>query len=168
MKKVVFKGVINDKEFDNVQDYNAEMSRLLGTGEMINASSSTSVAEESDFDQSRRTQDKIEEPYNLNDFLPFFNSGSDQYYLDKLVSDDDELNDKNLNLTQVALDEKIEKFDKVLHHTDISLEELWDFINMLKNIKSRISEDSKNNSESITEFEKRIKTDSDNLNILKQ
>ena len=40
-----FKGTINGKEFDNVQDYNAEMQRLIAAGESINAHADTQTIE---------------------------------------------------------------------------------------------------------------------------
>ena len=49
-----FKGTINGKEFTRVQDYNAEMQRLIAAGEPINAHTDTQT---------------IEEPQNDNSFL---------------------------------------------------------------------------------------------------
>lgn len=40
-KKTVFEGVINGVKFDNVQDYNSTLTRLLAAGEEITASTST-------------------------------------------------------------------------------------------------------------------------------
>ena len=42
--KTIFCGEINGKKFDNVQDYNAEMNRLLALGEAIDAHSHTETA----------------------------------------------------------------------------------------------------------------------------
>lgn len=46
--KTSFKGTINGKEFDNVQDYNAEMQRLIAEGQPINAHADTRTVEELD------------------------------------------------------------------------------------------------------------------------
>lgn len=43
-----FKGTINGKEFTNIQDYNAEMQRLIAAGEHINAHADTQTIETPD------------------------------------------------------------------------------------------------------------------------
>ena len=49
MKRVIFKGVVNNEVFDNVQDYNKKMNELLGAGSHeIQASSSTQVYDEAE------------------------------------------------------------------------------------------------------------------------
>lgn len=50
--RTVFKGTINGKDFDNVQDYNAEMQRLIASGEPINAHANTQTVESNSSDNS--------------------------------------------------------------------------------------------------------------------
>lgn len=45
MKKTIFKGTINGKEFTTVQDYNQEIMKLQAEGKPFNASSNTQVVE---------------------------------------------------------------------------------------------------------------------------
>ena len=45
MKKTIFKGTINGKEFTTVQDYNQEIMKLQAEGKSFNASSNTQVVE---------------------------------------------------------------------------------------------------------------------------
>lgn len=46
--KTAFTGTINGKEFDNVQDYNAEMQRCIAEGKSINAHAHTKTVNASD------------------------------------------------------------------------------------------------------------------------
>lgn len=166
MRKLVFKGIINGKEFDNVQDYNAEMNRLLSSGETnISASSSTSVVDEPVDGQKINT--KPEKPFDIHDYLPLFDDNANQYYLDRLVSDDIELNKKNLRVVEKELDYKIKSLNDILVSNGVSVEDAFAFINTIKEIRSNIKADSEGNDEAIEELEKRIHDDTVNLQVLK-
>lgn len=166
MRKLVFKGIINDKEFDNVQDYNAEMNRLLSSGETnISASSSTSVVDEPVDEQKINT--KPEKPFDIHDYLPLFDDNANQYYLDRLVSDDIELNKKNLRVVEKELDYKIKSLNDILVNNGVSVEDAFAFINIIKEIRSNIKTDSEGNDEAIEELEKRIHDDTASLQVLK-
>lgn len=166
MRKLVFKGIINGKEFDNVQDYNAEMNRLLSSGETnISASSSTSVVDEPVDEQ--KTNTKPEKPFDIQDYLPLFDDNTNQYYLDRLVSDDIELNKKNLRVVEKELDYKIKSLNDILINNGVSVEDAFAFINIIKEIRSNIKTDSEGNDEAIEELEKRIHDDTASLQVLK-
>ena len=51
-QKKVFKGTINGVEFNNVQEYNAEMTRLINEGRDVNASSQTTIENVEEIDNS--------------------------------------------------------------------------------------------------------------------
>lgn len=98
-KKTVFKGVINGKEFDNVQAYNQEMQSLIATGADINASSQTSIEDDKCCCGNCETCDKCQESI---DFLPYF-SNPQEYYLDRLITEDGATNDKNIEELKMLL-----------------------------------------------------------------
>ena len=77
-KKTIFKGVINGKEYNNVQEYNKELSALIDAGANFSASTSTETVEEIS------TESVCEETC----MLPYFNDS--EYYLDKILSTDPE------------------------------------------------------------------------------
>ena len=92
-KKTVFKGLINGREFNNVQDYNAEMCRLVQEGVNIEAASSTSIQDvdgetlqvEQDNDSCEQEQIKYY-PNMLPGFNPPPATGN---FLDELVTEDE-------------------------------------------------------------------------------
>lgn len=165
MRKLVFKGIINGKEFDNVQDYNKEMNRLLSSGETnISASSSTSVVDEPVVEQ--KINKKPEKPFDIQDYLIFFNDNCEQYYLDALVSNDDALNGRNLNLAGNVATSAYNKLVEDLKSNKLTVDEAFSFVNMLKEIRSRIAQDSEDNHHTCDELEKRIEQDKKKLDFL--
>lgn len=165
MRKLVFKGIINGKEFDNVQDYNAEMNRLLSSGETnISASSSTSMVDEPVNEQ--KINKKPEKPFNIQDYLIFFNDNCEQYYLDSLVSNDDALNNRNSSLASKVAASTYDKLVEDLNSNKHTVDELFSFVNILKEIRSRIAQDSEDNRNTCDELEKRIDQDKKKLDLL--
>ena len=165
MRKLVFKGIINGKEFDNVQDYNTEMNRLLSSGETnISASSSTSVVDEPVVEQ--KINKKPEKPFDIQDYLIFFNDNCEQYYLDALVSNDDALNGRNLNLAGNVATSVYNKLVEDLKSNKLTVDEAFRFVNILKEIRSRIAQDSEDNHHTCDELEKRIEQDKKKLDLL--
>lgn len=165
MRKLVFKGIINGKEFDNVQDYNTEMNRLLSSGETnISASSSTSVVDEPVVEQ--KINKKPEKPFDIQDYLIFFNDNCEQYYLDALVSNDDALNGRNLNLAGNVATSVYNKLVEDLKSNKLTVDEAFRFVNILKEIRSRIAQDSEDNHHTCNELEKRIEQDKKKLDLL--
>ena len=165
MRKLVFKGIINGKEFDNVQDYNTEMNRLLSSGETnISASSSTSVVDEPVNEQ--KINKKPEKSFDIQDYLIFFNDNCEQYYLDALVSNDDALNGRNLNLAGNVATSVYNKLVEDLKSNKLTVDEAFRFVNILKEIRSRIAQDSEDNHHTCDELEKRIEQDKKKLDLL--
>ena len=92
--KTIFCGEINGKKFDNVQDYNAEMNRLLVLGEAIDAHSHTETA---------KTEPKTKGMY------PGFEHCVDADHLDDLFVPE------GLKFSREVFDKKIEKaFDETI------------------------------------------------------
>ena len=118
MKKSIFKGIINGQEFDNVNDYNVRMNELMSAGQAIEASTSTQVV---DTDEKGKACVKREEVAPVPDMIPVF--GGTKYesvgaYLDDVVTDNGEENEKMLdNLERYLIDnhnlisEKLVKMD---------------------------------------------------------
>lgn len=169
MKKVVFKGTINGKEFDNVQDYNVAMTKLLNEGATsINASSSTQIVDEVNekkelADESLKKEDFL---FDVNNYLPYFKD-EDEYYLDRLVSDDKDLNNKNFTDVDENLYHCYVDLDNDLKNYRISLEDSFDLINAFKNIRTILNSDSDDNTEVFNSLTESIKKDSKKLELVK-
>lgn len=92
-KKTVFKGLINGREFNNVQDYNAEMCRLVQEGVNIEAASSTSIQEVDEtlqVEQVEQDNDSHEQVKYYPNMLPGFNPPpSTGNFLDELLTEDE-------------------------------------------------------------------------------
>lgn len=92
-KKTVFKGLINGREFNNVQDYNAEMCRLVQEGVNIEAASSTSIQEADEtlqVEQVEQDNDSREQVKYYPNMLPGFNPPpSTGNFLDELLTEDE-------------------------------------------------------------------------------
>lgn len=89
-KKTVFKGLINGQEFDNVQDYNKEMARLIQEGGNINAASSTSIQDVDETLQAEPDNDSGEQIKYYPNMLPGFNPPpTTGNFLDELVTEDE-------------------------------------------------------------------------------
>lgn len=87
MKKTIFKGTINGKQFDSVQEYNKEMMRAIAAGENVSAESHTETVED-DYDGSPL--------YHQNNDLPKL----DKDYLDSITGNkniDENLYNNELN-----------------------------------------------------------------------
>ena len=164
MRKVVFKGIINGKEFDNVKDYNEAMSKLIAQGATsINASSETRVADEKELYEEPKTE--IKEEFNLEDFLPFFDG--DEYYIDKLVSPNEAETRKNINDAEDLLVNNLTKLEKVLNgKVDFDIEDAFKCVDKIKEIRTQLKRDSDWNEKATKEISDRIKTDNEKLKVL--
>lgn len=87
MKKTVFKGVINGKEFNSVEDYNNEMLRALAAGETIKAESHTETVDQEECNCSCQSKYQ-KEAVDRYCMLPRFHDT--EYYIDALVTGDDD------------------------------------------------------------------------------
>lgn len=107
MNKTRFTGTINGQTFDNVSDYNAKMQELLDAGATINASSSTYVAKTLDTKKQTKPALQDSDAEDLS-FYPYMEE-DDPFYLDLLVTDDEEVNAE-------AIDEMHKYFDRCLKY----------------------------------------------------
>ena len=143
MKKSIFKGIINGQEFDNVNDYNARMNELMSTGQTIEASTSTQIV---DVDDNAGCEQKCvveEETTPTPDMIPVFggsNYSSVSAYLDDVVTDDGDENEKMLdNLSHYLLENhnlitaKLIKMDAhARKHYQRELQEIFKVINRVQ------------------------------------
>ncbi len=169
MKKVVFKGIVNGKEFDNVKDYNEEMNRLLSTGESISASSSTNIVEETPQDEENyhfAAQDEENYHFAADDFLPFFGSYDNAHYLDRLVGEDDKLNKESLAYADKILSTAYNQLVNVLGTNKITVEEAFELINRIKEVRTQIDTDYGESKQTITELERQMHEAKKRLTLL--
>jgi len=149
MKKVVFKGIINGKEFNNVKDYNEEMNRLLSSGESVSASSSTNIVEETPHD---------EECYHFSadDFLPFFGNNYSVHYLDRLVGEDDKLNNESLAYAEKIFNSVYSRLVNALDTNKITVEEAFELINRMKEVRAQIDNDYSESKRALADLERQM------------
>ena len=169
MRKLVFKGIINGKEFDNVKDYNEAMTKLITEGATsIQASSETKIADEPKSSDDIRLVKEVDtkKEFNADDYCPYFRD-IDEYYLDYLVSPDKDLNKKNLSILEDSLKKAFAELHNVLGTGEVSFEDAFDLINDLKEIRSSINNDSNDNNDAITQLTESIKRDTEKLEMLK-
>lgn len=133
MKKIVFEGIVNGNKYDTIEAYNAEVTRLLVSGENVNASCHTKEVEE---------DEKLnDDPDNFP--MPFFNGVKtiDVSYLgelDNMPQDDlEELLEKTVkesdvdSLTKGALKAVHEKAGNIVNQISHNMEENKANINRL-------------------------------------
>ena len=169
MRKLVFKGIINGKEFDNVKDYNEAMTKLITEGATsIQASSETKIADEPKSSDDIRLVKEVDtkKEFNVDDYCPYFRD-IDEYYLDYLVSPDKDLNKKNLSILEDSLKKAFAELHNVLGTGEVSFEDAFDLINDLKEIRSSINNDSNDNNDAIVQLTESIKRDTEKLEMLK-
>ena len=111
MIKRTFKGIVNGQEFTSIDDYNAEVMRLLESGEPFQASTSTQVLEENEPEDEAKpievppTGEYCEEPgepmstdvlkESLQKILDRFTGGPDDKFILKNFN---EFMDQNMNM----------------------------------------------------------------------
>ncbi len=160
MKKIVFKGVINGKEFDTVQDYNEEMNRLLSSGEfIIDAKSETQVREtpEDDIEYEHNENGQLE--FDVENYLPNNNEN-----LDYFVTNDKDLNKKNLDYFKDKIWKSYNRLEKDLKN--MSTDDAFHLINTIKNFKDDVELNKKDHDQSKFIINQRMKDDADKLNFL--
>jgi hypothetical protein len=167
MRKLVFEGIINGKKFDNVQDYNKEMNRLISSGSLnISASSSTHLVDDSAVAAREPEKAETVRPFDEEDYLPFFNNNTTQYYLDLLVSSDNALNERNRDVAEQEFDRKLTDLKKVLATGTVSIEDAFSFVNKLKEVRSQINNDAEENRTTINDVNEKISQLTNNLQVL--
>ena len=152
MKKTVFKGTINGKNFDSVQAYNEEMMRALAAGESVIANSETTTVDE-------------EEAENDIDYMPGF-SDDNEYYIDKYVTGDSY---KDVNLYYEAKNYLENSIDIIKNDLDnFDEEELGDYEEQLNEVVELIVDDEDDNTDSLASINEEISELEQKLNDAKE
>lgn len=173
MKKVVFKGTINGKEFDNVSDYNNEWERILSEGE-TNICAYTETKSVDDEDKpiecesaSKKTEEAIDTcPFNPSDYFPFFDGCSTDYYLDYLASYDNELNDRNYQRVSEQLNSKLSELKKRINNNDVDTVDILGMLNRIARIKTGICNDINTTNDSLDVVRKTISECNEKIKVL--
>lgn len=152
-KKTVFKGVINGKEFDNVQAYNQEMQSLMATGADINASSQTSIEDDDKSCCDCENCENCEKCQESIDFLPYF-SNPQEYYLDRLITEDGTTNDKNIEELKMFLTQTSKHILNSVNKMDEHA--LENYKNDLKDVIKTLDSDKIDNKKSLDSLSKKI------------
>lgn len=152
--KTIFKGTINGKEFDNVKDYNAEMTRLINANETVDAKSETrmvEVCETCNCEQCTCDKQPTEPTEERVNMLPFFDSPA---YLDKLVSTDSNANNRVLADLEEFLNNHMGKIVKQMAKFDVS--QLNDYAKNIRNVLNQLKYDSDKTTECLDKIEEKI------------
>ena len=152
--KTIFKGTINGKEFDNVKDYNAEMTRLINANETVDAKSETrmvEVCETCNCEECNCDKQPIEHEDECVNMLPFCDSPA---YLDKLVSICSNTNNQNLADMEEFLNNHIGKIVKRMDKFDVN--QLNNYAKDIKKVLGQLQTDSNKTSECLDKIEEKI------------
>ena len=142
MKKIVFKGTVNGKEFNDVKSYNEALQKAIALGEVINAQSHTETVNE--------LPQKPEEDICM---LPGFEN-FDEYYIDKLVAGNREQDKEAYKKWEEELSDTFAKvLDKVFL---MDLEEIKSYSEELEDALQCIEEDKNDNDKCIKELEEKL------------
>ena len=155
-KKTVFKGVINGKHFDDVKEYNKYLSKLIEAGETFSAETSTQTVAVDENKNCKRNwlsgkcnDDKVNEFDNM--MLPYFNDS--EYYLDKIVTADNEANVNNIERMEFVLSNNLNLVKaNLVNMTDNDLKMYTDKI---LDILNNVSIDKKFNNEAQEKISKK-------------
>ena len=147
MKKTVFKGTINGKQFDSVQAYNEEMTRALAAGESVIAESHTETVEGRSCGEceSCKCQSKTPETEIRYCMLPRFHDT--EYYIDQLVTGDDDT-DADTYAKELEELDKVFTFMKI-EAPKLSKDSLDKYLSDVNDVVEMISDDDEENEETI-------------------
>lgn len=142
MKKIVFKGSVNGKEFNDVKSYNEALQKAIALGEMIEAISHTETVNE--------PPQKPEEDICMHPGFENF----DEYYIDKLVTGNREQDKEAYKKWEEELSDTFAKvLDKVFL---MDLEEIKSYSEELEDALQCIEEDKNDNDKVIKELEEKL------------
>lgn len=149
-KKTVFKGVINGKHFDDVKEYNKYLSKLIESGETFSAETSTQTVTVDENKQCKCNDNKVDEFDNM--ILPYFNDS--EYYLDKIVTADNDTNVNNIERMEFVLSNNLNLVKaNLVNMTDNDLKMYTDKI---LDILNNIGRDKKYNNEAQEKISKKV------------
>lgn len=160
MKKVtVFAGTVNGKNFNNVADYNAEITKLINEGETeINASSSTSIKaiEEKDSNCSNCNNSNCTCTLDVDEMPIYpFMEADDPFYLDAFVTDDIVTNAENLEGIHSTLEKSRDYIIKKMKNSCQC--EMNDYLNNVNDIILDIKDDIRDTEAAINIIDAKIK-----------
>lgn len=156
-KKTVFKGVINGKHFDDVKEYNKYLSKLIEAGETFSAETSTqTVTVDENENKNCKCKCLSGESNKINEFdnmmLPYFNDS--EYYLDKIVTSDNETNVNNIERMEFVLSNNLNLVKaNLVNMTDNDLKMYTDKI---LDILNNVNRDKKFNNEAQEKISEKV------------
>lgn len=150
--KTIFKGVINGKEFNNVNEYNKVLTELMAKGVAVNASTSTST-------------EMIDESYEPN-MLPGFGvmDSNQKAYVNNYVTGDKKTDKEKLDTLTKYLDKNIEGVARKIHDMDVAA--LHEYSNDINNVLNIISTDTKQTVDTIVKKKKELAVLENALEVL--
>ena len=158
-KKTVFKGVINGKHFDDVKEYNKYLSKLIEVGETFSAETSTRTVT---IDENKQCKCNDECGLSLdNIMLPYFNDS--EYYLDKIVTSDNEVNVNNIGKMESVLSNNFNIVKANL--ADITDNEIKMYTDKILDILNNVNRDKKFNNEAQEKISKKIEQTAERYEI---
>ena len=168
MRKVLFKGIINGEQFDNVADYNKKMMELIAKGDSVEASSSTQIVD-TDVDSENNTELANGEP-DLKDDVEKNPKVDMRYYIPFEIKDIDDLldptnmDDEHESMLEGLQDYIDDLFDEFSGKVEkINTQELLDFAKRVKEIVRDLEKSSKENDVVIDKLKTRIADDTNKL-----
>ena len=170
-KKIVFEGTVNGKKFDNLNDYNEYVNRLIGMGQFVEASTCSKVVDEENEIKSKMPEgfkalmDAIDEYKDDKtvSLLPYMEEG-DPFYLNELIVDKDQ--DKVFEEVNNTLDECFENITEVIKDESICIEGLYDYLNDVENVIERVEGDLEKNDKALESIEKQLESLNDEVDAL--
>ena len=150
--KTIFKGVINGKEFNNVNEYNKVLTELMAKGIAINASTSIS------------TELIDEEPNMLPGFGVLGLGSNNKAYVNNYVTGDKKTDKENLENLTKYLDKNIEGVARKI--LDMDVVALHEYSNDIDNVLNVISTDTKQTVDIITSKKKELAVLENALKVL--
>ena len=142
--KTIFKGVINGKEFNNINEYNKVLTELIAKGTAVNASTSTST----------EVIDETCAPNMLPGFGVFGLDSNNKTYVNSYVTGDKNTDKENLENLTKYLDKNIESVARNIHNMDVAA--LHEYSNDIDNVLNIISTDTKQTVDTIAKKKKEL------------
>jgi predicted nucleic acid-binding protein len=163
MKKTVFVGMVNDQQFTNVEDYNACVKAMIDKGEPFQATTSTQVIEEPDECNETCEAKPLKA---LPQYTPAYEDRNDGVYIDKVLDENDEVFETNINNLEKNLREIYNFVSEAIPHSDNTPDHLrvyGEAVNEMINILNRDLEKTRKSQDTI---QSRINELEDELNVL--
>jgi chromosome segregation ATPase len=122
MKKVVFEGTVNGKKFDNIQEYNAEVQRILADGGSLETYSSTKTVDTDDLGEDTKS------------LYPLFESSQDLNNLnDSFLSDNIDIRAVTQSVRELISTRIAQMYDDELTNYETKIHQILDFLTTTEN-----------------------------------